>query len=108
MLDHLTPIQSTNKANMGAGGAAGGMTVGSAVALLWSMTSWFPAEWAGSPAAIVAVVFLLNLLFGSVGSWIATYRARELRLDSSRYDAAAKAGEAPAVPSRVLATRREG
>ncbi|MCQ0986385.1 hypothetical protein [Jiella marina] len=82
MASELTPVQSTNKANMGAGGAAGGMTVGSAVALLWSLTSWFPQEWADSPSAIVAVVFLLNLLFGAAGSWIATYRAREMRLES--------------------------
>lgn len=75
----LTPIEATNKANAGAVYGMGGGSLGGAMIYLWSLTSAFPAEWAGDPQAMVAVTMIATAIFGAVSSWVGAYRASDKR-----------------------------
>ncbi len=76
----LSPVDETNKANKGAVGAAvGSGGVGAGIVYLWSLTSWFPAEWASDPQAIIFLTGLSASLFGTITAWVGAYRATDRR-----------------------------
>lgn len=76
----LTPVEATHKANQGALGATlGSGGVGGGIVYLWSLTSYFPAEWAADPQAVIVLTSLSGSLFSAVGAWVAAYRARDKR-----------------------------
>ncbi|MEH6718407.1 MAG: hypothetical protein V7704_05945 [Aurantimonas endophytica] len=63
----LSPIEATNKANKGGLGAASGAGgIGAGIVYLWSLTPWFPAEWAADPQAVI-------ILTGIFASDVAQY-----------------------------------
>ncbi|MEH6721688.1 MAG: hypothetical protein V7704_22700 [Aurantimonas endophytica] len=77
----LSPVEATNKANKGGLGAAGGAGgIGAGIVYLWSLTSWFPAEWASDPQAIIILTGVFASVFGGVSAWISAYRAVDHRI----------------------------
>jgi lysozyme len=76
----LSPVDQTNKANKSAGGAvlgAGG--IGGGIVFLWSLTPYFPVEWAGNPQAMIVLTGLFGSIFAGVSAWIGAYRATDRR-----------------------------
>ena len=84
----LTPVEQTNKANKGAAGAGGGISVGAGIIYLWSSTSLFPAEWAGDPQAIIILTGFAAGICGAIGGWVGAYAARDLRFMPRKAEAA--------------------
>lgn len=79
----LSPVDQTNKANKGAGGAALGTGgVGAGVVYLWSLTPSFPAVWANDPQAMIILTGLSATMFGAAGAWIGAYLARDKRFQA--------------------------
>lgn len=80
----LTPVEATHKANQGALGASlGSGGVGGGIVYLWSLTSYFPAEWAADPQAVIVLTSLSGSLFSAIGAWVAAYRARDKRFQTA-------------------------
>lgn len=76
----LSPVEQTNKANKGAGGAAiGSGGAGAGVIYLWSLTSSFPAVWANDPQAMIILTGFSATIFGALGAWIGAYFAPDKR-----------------------------
>lgn len=76
----LTPVEQTNKANMGAlatAAASGGPGIG--LIYLWSLLPSFPQEWANDPQALIVIAGLSTTAFATAGAWIGAYRARDKR-----------------------------
>lgn len=74
----LTPIEQMNKPIQGAKTGAASAGLGGAILVLWSTSGYMPEAWQ-TPEAMMSLGMLFAAVPGLVGSFIAAYRARDLR-----------------------------
>jgi hypothetical protein len=74
----LTPIEQMNKPVQGAKTGAASAGLGSVILIIWASSGYMPAP-LQTPEAMAALGALFAAVPGLIGSFIAAYRARDLR-----------------------------
>lgn len=82
----LTPIEQMNKPIQGAKTGAASAGLGSVLLILWASSGYMPAS-LQTPEAMAALGALFAAVPGLIGSFIAAYRARDLRFMPKKVEA---------------------